>query len=312
MSIFKFIACSDLHIRKTAPKTRKDLYFSSIRRKICWLFKLALDNGACIISGGDIFDSVSVPHVTIKEIISLAIQYKVKLLTVYGQHDLRYHVYSSYKNTPLAILLSAIDGYHLDERPFITDDIAIQGASWECAFPTPIEGKLNIIATHRMVTEGMPLWYGHKGFDTTDNLINTSGFDIVVSGDNHKSFLYEKDGRLVVNSGSLVRSAISQLTYRPRVLLCTVIDGVLDSYEWIDVPVRDASLVFKEEEIEVHNNKLAETKQQLQSFTKQLNDYRIEKPDFMHNLILLKDTLTDMSIVAALDTIISKVQQSKV
>jgi len=312
MSAFKFIACSDLHIKKTAPKARKDLYFSSIRRKLIWLFKLAHENDACIVCGGDVFDNVSVPHSVIEELIRLALEYKVKLLTVYGQHDLRYHVYSSYKNTPLAILLAAIDGYHLDEKPFINDFVAIQGASWERDIPAPVNDKVNILATHRMVTEGGPLWPGHIGFDTPDSLGKT-GFDIVVSGDNHKSFIsIDKNGTYVINSGSLVRSTVSQITHTPRVVLCTVTDAHVITTEWIEVPIREAHLVFKNEEIEKHNDKLFETKIQLQSFTKQLNEYKIEKPDYMHNLIIFKKTVTDAYIIAALERIITKVQSTKV
>ena len=311
MDIFKFIACSDLHIKKTAPQSRKDLYFSSIRRKLSWLFKLANDNNACIICGGDVFDNVSIPHVVIEEVIRLALKYNVKLLTVYGQHDLRYHAYSSHKNTPLAILLAAIKGYHLDEAPFINEYVAVQGASWQCSIPPPIKGKLNILATHRMVTEGGPLWPGHTGYDTVEGLSKID-YDIVVSGDNHKSFMhFDENETYVINSGSLVRSAISQMSYQPRVALCIIKKSKTINVEWHDVPVRDSSLVFKDREIERYNDKLTETKAQLQAFTDQLNNYKIEKPDFMYNVVSIKKTIVDPYITSALDAIILKVQQNR-
>jgi len=308
MTEFKFIACSDIHIRKTTPIARKDLFYSSHRRKLAWLFKLAQDNNAAIVCGGDVFDTVSIPHYIIEDIVSLALRYDVQLLTVYGQHDLRYHVYSSYKNTPLAILLTALHNKHLDIQPFVNDVVAIQGASWGRPIPDVIPGKLNILATHRMVTENGGLWEGHTDFKTGNDLLNLTKYDIIVSGDNHKSFICEKDSRFVVNSGSFARTTTLQIEYEPRVVLFTVKDSGI-TYEWIKVPIREHALVFKEEVIEEYHDKLALTQEQLQAFTTQLNSYKMEKPDFMYNLQEIKRSLVNTGIVSILDKIALKVGQ---
>ena len=305
MPCFKFIACSDIHIRKTTPVSRKDLFYSSLRRKLAWLFKFAADEDAYIICGGDVFDTVSVPHELIEDIIKLAIRYNVKLLTVYGQHDLRYHVYRSHKNTPLAIVLTALNTGHLDETPFINDLVAVQGASWGRTIPPIVPGKINILATHRMVTEYGAQWPGHTDYTVGTDLLETDKYDIVVSGDNHRSFMCEKDGRYLINSGSFARSSIIQVDYKPRVVLCTVDDKI--TCEWIDVPIRDALMVFKADVVEEHNKKSDLTKEQLQAFTTQLNAYKMEKPDFMYNLHKIKETITDKHVIDVLDKIANKV-----
>ena len=314
MSDFTFIACSDLHITKNTPRARKDIYYSSIRRKLVWLFKLAQEHNAYIICGGDFFDSVSTHHSVIEDVIRLAVRYKIKLMTVFGQHDLRYHSYSTYKNTPLAILLAAIEGIHLDETPFINDTVVVQGASWERSIPDVIPGKINILATHRTVTEGGPLWPNHIGYDTVQRL-SSVGYDVVVSGDNHASFDYVSDNAcFVINSGSLVRSRIDQIHYKPRVALCTITGTKLPKIEmrWIDVPIRDVSQVFKDGEIEKQENKLSEIHAQLKMFTNDISTYAIERPDFMYNIINFNKTVTDPYTKDALEEIIFEVQHNKV
>ena len=113
MDTFKFIACSDLHIRVKTPRSRKDIFYASQRRKILWLFKTANKYNVPIICGGDVFDNAVIPYDVVCDYINLARIYNVTLLTVYGQHDLRYHVYKSYKNTPLSVLLASLDTIHL-------------------------------------------------------------------------------------------------------------------------------------------------------------------------------------------------------
>lgn len=305
--MFKFIACSDLHIRKKTPRARKDLFYSSIRRKLAWLFNLAQSHDAYIICGGDVFDSVSVPHSVIEDVVKLAIRYEVKLLTVFGQHDLRYHVYKSHDNTPLAILLTSISLEHLDKEPFINEQVAVQGASWERSIPDILPGKVNILATHRMVTEGGPLWANHTNYSTAPGLLNTTKYDIIVSGDNHQSFIHNEGNRYVINSGSFLRLTTTQIQYQPRVVLCTIHDDNSIEVEWIDVPIRPYEVVFKEEEIEEGNTRSDAVKEQLSSFTNQLSEYKVDKPDYMYNLLMYKSTVVDNEVNIALENILSKV-----
>lgn len=308
---FTFIACSDLHIRGNKPVARKDIFYSSVRRKLTWLFSSAQEMGAYIICGGDFFDSASAPKAIVRDVIELALRYNVKLLTVYGQHDLRYHVYKSYNNTPLAVLLSSLQTIHLDEQAYINDLVAIQGASWGKEIPDVVEDKVNILATHRMVTENGPLWANHTNFSTGSGLLNSTKYDIIVSGDNHQSFIVEDNNRFVINSGSLLRLNSTQIDYKPRVVLVTISDNKQITTEWLDVPIRPSAIVFKEEEIEEGNKRLSAVKDQLTDFTNQLNAYNVTKPDFMRNLIDYKSTVIDVEILDALDRILIRVDNKK-
>lgn len=282
MKEFKFIGASDLHIRNRSPEKRVDDFVAAQKRKMAWLFKTAKEQQAAILCGGDVFDSSTVPYRVVREYITLAKKHGVKFITVYGQHDLRYHAYASNENTPLSVLVAAIDGCHVDEECYENELVCIQGASWEREYPVPKPGKINILLTHRLVTEGEGLWPGHVGYYKAENIVQYTGFDIVISGDNHQSFMMEKDGKYLFNPGSIMRLTIAQYDYKPRVPLITVTKDAI-SYEWLDVPIKSPDIVFsKSNDVEKSEDDVMLSR--IQTFVDNLYGKKLDSPNFISNL----------------------------
>lgn len=302
---YRFIACSDLHIRPTAPENRVDNFYETQKRKMRWLFKTAKEASADIICGGDVFDSPTVPYSVTKEYVRMARNFNVRFLTVFGQHDLRYHAYKSYPNTPLSVMLSSLRTEHLDRQPFENDEVCVQGTSWDMKIPSIVPGKVNILAIHQMVTENGGLWPGHTDYTLSKDLTETSGFDIVVSGDNHQSFATEHNGRYLFNSGSIVRLTKAQYDTKPRVALVTVKDGAV-SYEWIPVPIKAAEKVFSD--FAEHDKADTEANEQLQAFSAQLSEYKVDKPDFVNNLTKAAKSVDDESVGDVINVVLQRVQ----
>ncbi len=303
---YRFIACSDLHIREKAPQSRKDNFFASQKRKVMWLFKTAQEKKADIICGGDVFDSAVLPYKVVRQYVALALKYNVNLHCVYGQHDLRYHVYKSYANTPLSVLLTAMGKDHLDEQPFENDLVYVQGASWERGLPNIKEGKVNILAVHRLVTKSGGLWPGHTTYKEGGELLKDSDFDIIVSGDNHQSFAVVKNNKYLFNSGSLVRLSTAQYEYAPRVPLVTVTKDST-TYEWLPVPVRKASVVFKD--VIAQEEKKEETANKMLLFSQSLAQHKVDKPNYMRNLQKFTKNVKEPGVQAVLYDIMDRAQQ---
>jgi DNA repair exonuclease SbcCD nuclease subunit len=58
------------------------------------------------------------------------------------------------------------------------------------------------------------------GFNSAAKLLRKySDYDLIVTGDNHKPFVEEYQGRLLVNPGSIMRMDADQINHRPRVYL---------------------------------------------------------------------------------------------
>ena len=44
-------------------------------------------------------------------------------------------------------------------------------------------------------------------------------YDLILTGDNHKPFVVEHEGRILVNPGSMMRTTADQIDHKPRVYL---------------------------------------------------------------------------------------------
>ena len=55
-----------------------------------------------------------------------------------------------------------------------------------------------------MVYEGKKSWPGMKAGNALDMLKRLNGYDLIITGDNHKQFTVEYNGRWLINPGSPV------------------------------------------------------------------------------------------------------------
>jgi len=70
-----------------------------------------------------------------------------------------------------------------------------------------------------MVVKDVALWPGQKPLKARGLLRKFPEYDLIVSGDNHQTFVETWKGRFLVNPGSLMRSSIDQWEHRPSVFL---------------------------------------------------------------------------------------------
>jgi len=301
--IFKFIACADLHIRKRKPQRRIDNFYLTQKRKMAWLFKIAREHQAYILAAGDVFDTSTQPYIVLRDYISLALKYKVRLIAIYGQHDLRYHSYSTRDNTPLAVLLAAMNFVDLGDGPHIIDNkVKIIGHSWEQDIEQTDPNMCNILITHQMVTESGGLWPGHTDYVTGKDLLKSTGYEIIVSGDNHQSFVSEYKNARLFNTGSIVRLKRDQKDYKPRIAVVTVYDDYSIEYDWEYVPIKDPDIVFSNENDTDDVEELAGIK----DFVASLDDYENKKPDFVSNLNTAAASTKDKGVQFIIDKVINR------
>ena len=257
----QLIATGDWHLTEYRPRSRKDDYISAMIAKIKFIADMKADR---ILNPGDVTDSHEFPDKFKTKWIS---RLSKRIICVPGQHDLRYHT-SGIVNTPLGVLSEAV-GFkiiHNTDGPFTmqkhvrtalgSKEVSVYGAGWNKKIPEIIDMEAyNILLTHRMVIESK-LWDKQESYDVAGSLLRRNKFDLIVSGDNHQSFHYERDGKMLINCGSLMRSKIDQVDHKPCVW---VIDTDKKSYEQIFIPIAPAEEVFNVEEVEIikaRNNRL--------------------------------------------------------
>lgn len=237
----EFISASDLHITNKRPENRKDVdYSKTCFQKFNKLCKAAsLTKNKVLVVAGDFFDSPYVPYEVTRTVIKIINQYKIKILVVPGQHDLRYHK-KGLKNTPLGVLESAKAVSILSSKKVLKiDGVTFIGGGWE------EEPKVNadIFVTHQMVTKEGPLWPGHTDYISAEAALmkKYSWAKCIISGDNHKPHLLEKDERIQINCGSMLRKSKDQVKYKPSYVKVSISSkGVSCKFvPYIIKPVKD-------------------------------------------------------------------------
>lgn len=217
------ILTADIHLREDQPVCRTDNYWDAQARKIKWLRDLQLEHNCPILDAGDLFNKWKPsPY-----LLQWAIKNLPQMITVAGNHDQSSHNQDLFEKTGLAVL-EAAGVVTLAKPTWINvkglQNMPIYGFPWGVEL-FRVEDRyaskdpLKIALVHTMTYKGRVPYPGCTDPGASTLLDKMTGFDLIVTGHNHKPFVVEKDGRLLVNSGSLMRSTSDQADHEPRVYL---------------------------------------------------------------------------------------------
>lgn len=200
----RYILISDLHLTSKQPRHRTGDILKDVRRKLNFIFKLAKEKNAYIISAGDIFDSPR-DIFALYEFLKVKAKYpEIMFYAVYGQHDSYMRNKAVVNN--LKILSKTYQITLLNDRPIQDGLIRVYGVDWgndQIPIPLDNEFKFNILVIHAPITN-TPLWSSQEYIDAED-FLNKHKFDLIVTGDIHKDFIIKKDNRYIVNTGPILR-----------------------------------------------------------------------------------------------------------
>jgi DNA repair exonuclease SbcCD nuclease subunit len=216
----KFLILGDLHITNKNPDNRLDAFPLTQRHKIDNIFDVAQEEGVkAILQPGDLFDHYHMPDIVKREWILYFREKGIPVLTIPGQHDMRYHS-SNIENTPMGVL-DASEAVRILSNTFpyvfIEKDYTVQiyGAGWNAEIPEIVDtSAINILLIHKLIVQEK-IWEGQKDPVKSKSFLFKNKFDLIVSGDNHQSFIETRQDRFLINCGSLMRSRIDQTTHRP-------------------------------------------------------------------------------------------------
>jgi len=238
------ILSSDWHIRPDAPICRTDDFFSAQEKKIDFILDLSNKHNCPILVGGD-FGNKSLNNGWPAWLQTWAIN-KFKnndILTIPGQHDLPNHRVELFNTSGLGVLNAAgaikilgvianeheesltgthfcpknvTDKYNFHITPF-PYGLKINDIGWGSKYKKPDMPMIAI--THEMIIENKDLYPDQNAIKGHEILKKYPEYDLILSGDNHNPFVSEYKGRLLVNPGSIMRSAAAQENHKPRVYL---------------------------------------------------------------------------------------------
>lgn len=234
----KLILTGDWHIRETKPVCRLDDYWQTQWEKIDWITDLAKKYNCPVLHSGDLFHHWKPsPY-----LLSMCIEHLPRyFFTVYGNHDLPQHSLSLAEKSGINVLaasgrITVLEGTHFGEEP-VTDSFK------------------GILVWHVMTYKNELPFPGCEELSARAILKKYPQYKLILTGDNHVTFVQELKDRILINPGSIFRWTASQIDHRPCVFLY---DTEKHTYEQIFLPIAGPDVISREhiDIIEKRNNRI--------------------------------------------------------
>jgi len=258
------ILSADWHLREDQPEAWQEDYQAAQEDTLEYVANLQQKHECPVLVAGDVFDRHGA---SLRKWVSPGFLRWVmermpeKVICVPGQHDLPQHNIHLYDKSCLAALEEA------GRVTVLSDDHSMRiGAVDGVLFGFPFGSKLcgndkdeggfpRLIAlVHAMTYRRRRPFPGCTAPNGNKLMGMMPGFDLILSGDNHQSFTVEKDGRLLVNPGSLMRMTAAQIEHEPRVYLWYAEDNTVDP---VFIPQRPGAISREHiEEIEARDERI--------------------------------------------------------
>lgn len=239
------ILCADTHLRPDFPIGRIDNYTEAMFNKLSFVLKLSKEHNCPILVAGDFGNKPSSqgwPPWLLEQTISLIKESSAgRLICIPGQHDIIDHQISKWKQSGIGVLSSSrvIDliGIKKNEDPYNLNNTTIYGFGYGIDIQHREKTKkFNVAMTHQMIINDKELWPGQEAPKGHQLLEKFPSYDLILCGDNHQPFVCEKEGRFLVNPGSMMRSTTAQQNHKPRVYLW---DAEEKKVEPVYLPIED-------------------------------------------------------------------------
>jgi predicted phosphodiesterase len=270
------ILCSDIHLREDTPVCRTDDFPQTQWRKMKWLRDLQQKYNCPVWHGGDLFHhwktSPSLLTATMNNLPNL-------FCTVYGNHDLPQHNIQLSRKSGLYTLwfaekLKTFLGTNWGGEVYADSGIEVNGR--------------RILIWHVFTYQGKEPWPGCTSPTGSKLLRKYPQFDLILTGDNHKPFVEEHNGRLLVNPGSLMRQRASE-SHKPRIYLYHSLDNTVTP---VYVPIDEGVITIE------HLEKKKQRDGRIDAFISKLNDDWESSLSFEENLKrFIEKNKTDKKVV---------------
>lgn len=261
------ILLGDLHLREDTPVCRTDDFLDTQWKKLEFIFGLQMKHNCPVLCSGDLFN-VAKPSLWLVSNVMKRIPYK--FLTIYGNHDLPNHSLEEQEKCGVYALsiankLTILSGTHFNQIPTKRSLV--------------IEGK-KILVWHVMTYKDELPFPGCEDLKARSLLHKYPEYDLILTGDNHQSFVQEYKGRLLVNPGSMMRQTADQINHKPCVWLYY---ADTNTVEPVYLPI-DKNAVTRE-----HLDVIEQKENRILAFIETLNKEGLDFVNFEHNLkIFLK------------------------
>ena len=264
---------ADFHFRDSTPICRQDDFIEAQINKMKWLNDLQQKHDCPVLCAGDYFHQWKSSPL----IISLCIEHMPFVYTVPGNHDLPQHNVELLNKTGLTTLEKAGKAGILNDGWCNEFSLSLQvyGIPYGAKIP---KLEAAILICHEMIYQQPEHWQKKNGSQALAFLKKHKGYQLIVTGHNHKPFTAEHEGRLLVNPGSLMRMTADQKDYKPRVYLWNKETNTV-KIEYVPIDSKAVETVYlektkeRDERMVSFIDRLQSSKEVGLSFEKNLENY---------------------------------------
>lgn len=296
-----FIAAADDHVRNGSPECRTDNYVEAIFKKLEFRNSIAKKYNIPILHAGDIGDKnyfVKEGNGWTSAVYNRYIEamHNVNIISCMGNHDLPGHDIQNINQSALGGLIESGVVELLNESTCRINNCNIYGSSWNCEIPMPTNpSSTNVLVIHKMIINNLPLWPGQEAPKAQDILKQNPNYDLIISGDNHQTFISEYKGRLLVNCGSMMRSSTKQFDHKPCFFLYYPESNSVEKVFYpIDLPEEVISLKHIEKKNNTNNRVEKYTNLVKKADLSELKTFRENSEIFISSSKSLSDNIIRM------------------
>lgn len=263
----RMIISADWHLRATRPRCRVDNDWIETQKKaLRQIAEIAEEKNAPIMVVGDLFHSNSD---TSFECINMVQKLADRLGSLYilaGNHDLPYHSSENIDKSAIGVLFQSENIFKISDY---SDEFSASN------FDEEDDENAEIVFKHTLTipSEDKP---DFVDCETPESLLRKfPKAKWVFTGDYHRNFHYEKNGRHVVNSGCLLRQASDFKDYTCGIYFVDTDKNIVDFIPIIDnEELIDDSYITKENERE----------KRIDDFVSKLKSTKSVSLDFLANV----------------------------
>jgi DNA repair exonuclease SbcCD nuclease subunit len=209
-----FIITSDWHIRSKPPVSRIDDYLKAQWHVIEELVDFAVSQGSSLIVAGDVFHTAKPTLQLVMQLID-ALDLSHNIYAIPGQHDLPGHLLSRVNESGIGLLHKCGSIKQMEGSVIINDtEVHLFPYGTELKPLEEVNCEWNMAVCHTLVTND-PNSKMEGAQSARKFLKKMKGYDLVVVGDNHKTFMIEDNGRYLISPGSLLRTNADQMDHEP-------------------------------------------------------------------------------------------------
>lgn len=200
------ILTSDWHIRDSQPECRTDDFEAVQWEKIDFIAALQRKYKCPVLHAGDLFHHWKPsPYLLAKTIQHLPDQFH----TIYGQHDLPQHNLELRHKSGI---------YVLEQAGALR---VLKGTHWGQSPVSSFISNHAVLVWHKMVWIKDSPYPGAPGDGEAYKVLRKYGknVELILTGDNHQSFIATGENCILVNPGNITRQTASQVDFNPCVYL---------------------------------------------------------------------------------------------